>query len=99
AGQFYPGKKVELQKSLQSLIPAKSGAKPTIAVMSPHAGYMYSGAIAGKTFAEAEVPDEIIILGPNHTGRGQAVSVYDSGTWETPLGKTEIATDLAGQIV
>ena len=99
AGQFYPGHKKSLLKSVTSLMPATSEQKSAIAVMSPHAGYIYSGKVAGQTFAGVKIPSEVIILGPNHHGRGHVAAVYASGAWETPIGQTSISVKLAEHIL
>jgi len=99
AGQFYPGRKEVLFEAVDSLMEAAELQRPAIALMSPHAGYIYSGSVAGRTYSGVEIPDEVIILGPNHHGRGHMAAVYASGAWETPLGQTTIATDLAGRIL
>ncbi len=99
AGQFYPGQKESLLKSVELLMSAAADEQPAVALMTPHAGYIYSGGVAGQTFAAVKIPDEVIILGPNHHGRGHMAAVYASGTWETPLGKTKIAVDLASRIL
>jgi AmmeMemoRadiSam system protein B len=67
--------------------------------MSPHAGYIYSGGVAGKTFASVSIPDQVVILGPNHHGRGHVAAVYANGAWETPLGQTSVASGLARRIL
>lgn len=99
AGQFYPGQKESLLKSVESLMPVTANEQPAIALMSPHAGYIYSGSVAGQTFAGVNIPDEVIILGPNHQGRGHMAAIFASGVWETPLGETKIATALAERIL
>lgn len=99
AGQFYPGRKEKLLESLEALISSTVAEQPAIGLMSPHAGYIYSGEVAGRTFAGTRIPDEVIILGPNHHGRGHAAAVYASGAWETPLGQTRISEELARRIL
>lgn len=99
AGQFYPGRRESLLKSVSSLMPAGAEQEEAIAIMSPHAGYIYSGKVAGHTFAGVKIPAEVIILGPNHHGRGHDAAVYPSGAWETPLGKTLISATLADRIL
>lgn len=99
AGQFYPGSKNNLFELVEALVPTSTTEQNTIAVMSPHAGYVYSGAVAGRTFANARIPGEVIILGPNHHGRGHQAAVYASGCWETPLGKSMISAGLAQRIL
>ncbi len=99
AGQFYPGQKSNLIHSVSSLVASVEEQQRAIGVMSPHAGYMYSGAVAGKVFSETVLPDEIIILGPNHHGRGHAAAVYAAGAWETPLGQIRISSVLATRLL
>jgi AmmeMemoRadiSam system protein B len=99
AGQFYPGQKENLLKTVDSLIESVEQERPAIALMSPHAGYIYSGSVAGRTFSGVKIPEDIIILGPNHHGRGHRAAVFASGAWETPLGQTMIASDMAKRIL
>ena len=101
AGQFYPGSEASLVKTLHSLVPEvqPEERKKAFAVVSPHAGYIYSGGVAGETFARVQVPESVVILGPNHTGLGQPFSIMTEGTWETPLGSVEIDTELASAIL
>jgi hypothetical protein len=99
AGQFYPGQKESLFETVASLAASTAPVQPAIALMSPHAGYIYSGGVAGRTFASAKIPEEVIILGPNHHGRGHMAAVYASGAWETPLGQTNVSSGLARRIL
>lgn len=99
AGQFYPRQKKNLYETIRSLIPPVSEEIESIAVMSPHAGYIYSGKVAATTFSKTKIPEEVIILGPNHQGYGHPAAVYARGAWETPLGKTDIAEPLAQSIL
>lgn len=99
AGQFYPGRKEALLETINALMTPESAQHSAIGLMSPHAGYIYSGGVAGRTFSSLKIPDEVIILGPNHHGRGHMAAVYASGLWETPLGQTKIATELAKRIL
>jgi len=98
AGQFYSANKERLLSDVEALM-FSATPEPSIAVMSPHAGYVYSGAVAGKTFSHVKIPKEVIILGPNHHGRGHAAAVYAHGAWETPLGRVEIASSLAERLL
>jgi AmmeMemoRadiSam system protein B len=99
AGQFYPGSEDSLTKMLQTLIPAGAKKQEAVACMLPHAGYMYSGRVAGETIAEVRIKEKIILLGPNHTGYGSPFSIMTRGSWETPLGKVEIDASLAGELL
>ena len=99
AGQFYPGNRGSLARALEQLLPVNSPKTPALGVMSPHAGYIYSGAVAGKVFAGVEISPEVVILGPNHHGIGHQVAVYSSGGWDTPLGPVPVAEELAADIL
>ena len=111
AGQFYPGSKDGLIKQITECFMDKrgcgtlpkidAGKKGIKGLVVPHAGYIYSGAIA--TFAYHHLAahgfaDSFIILGPNHTGAGSGVSIMTKGFWETPLGTIPINSDLAEKI-
>lgn len=99
AGQFYPGNRNALAQVLAGLIPAPAAPRRAIGVMSPHAGYRYSGAVAGKTLAGVTIPPEVVILGPNHRGIGHQIAVDPCGGWETPLGTVPIAEELAEAVL
>jgi AmmeMemoRadiSam system protein B len=100
AGQFYPGTAAALVNALQGLVPAVDPAaeKEVIGVISPHAGYMYSGAVAGETIGQVRVPEDVVILGPNHTGHGAPIALMDSGSWDMPMGEVPVNSKLAGRI-
>lgn len=86
AGQFYPGREDELRTVLSRLIPEQLSPQPFKGVISPHAGYVYSGAIAGRLFSQVAIPDTVLIICPNHHGAGAAAALYPDGAWRTPLG-------------
>lgn len=92
AHQFYPGDRDSLIHSLQGLVPhlQPDQQKKGIAVISPHAGYIYSGAIAGETLAATQIPETVIIMGPNHHGRGSSVALMAEGQWQMPMGIVSI---------
>ncbi len=102
AGQFYPADKKGLEEALSSLM--KEGRSATTknrvkGLILPHAGYMYSGSVAGLTVSSSSLKSTVIILGPNHTGLGTAFSVMTEGVWQTPLGEVKIDEVLAKKIV
>lgn len=99
AGQFYPGTAEELRTSLGRLMPVSKETRQAIGIVSPHAGYIYSGAIAGETFGRVQVPRRVVILGPNHHGLGHPAGVYAQGGWLTPLGEAQIDDELATAIL
>ena len=112
AGAFYAGTKSTLTKQISECFTHKfgpgkvpevdvNGKREIIGIISPHAGYMYSGPIAANGYAKLAldgVPEHVIILGPNHTGYGSGVSILTDGDWETPLGQLNIDTPLAKRV-
>ncbi len=101
AGQFYPGDPAALKNDLQLL--TGGGTPPqeprAVALMVPHAGYMYSGRVAGVTYTAARLASRIVILCPNHTGVGEPIALYDEGAWDTPLGAVPVDAPLARAIL
>ena len=96
--KFYPGDPTVLRKTLAELIPSVTNRVGAKAVIVPHAGYVYSGSVAGETFARVEIPETVILLGPNHNGRGEAVAM-GTEDWEMPMGKVPFAMDLAALLL
>ncbi len=91
AGQFYAGSEAQLRSDLAKLLPPHSRTLRTVTgIVAPHAGYVYSGAIAAKVFSIVDVPERILILGPNHQGVGAGIALYPEGEWITPLGPIRI---------
>lgn len=114
AGQFYEGDAEELRAQIKECFLSKLGPQklPTLnmhaqprrvlGLVCPHAGYMYSGPVAAHAYSELAMdgkPDTVVLLGPNHTGYGGALSLMREGIWETPLGKVEVDSALADKIL
>jgi hypothetical protein len=99
AGQFYSSSNQGLKKQIEAFIDKKAEKMDVIACMLPHAGYMYSGAVAGDTVCRINIKDKIILLGPNHTGYGAPFSIMTEGTWQTPLGEIKIDDILAKKVL
>lgn len=99
ANMFYPGDRGQLKEQIDSFLRPVPKPKKVMAAISPHAGYMYSGGVAGAVFSQIEVPEAVVILGPNHRGVGAAVALEASGTWDMPLGPVSINEDLAGSVL
>jgi hypothetical protein len=95
AHQFYPGEPAELEKTLISFEDKKASKEDAIAIIAPHAGYIYSGKVAGSIYSSVRICDNIILVGPNHTGLGEPVSIMSSGSWEIPAATLEINSELA----
>lgn len=98
AGYFYPDNARELSSFIASH--EYCGEKSdSMLLIVPHAGYIYSGAIAVKTISKAFLSETVIILGVNHTGFGASIAVWDKGEWETPFGSVKIDEALASEII
>ena len=98
AGQFYPADVNKLNEQLESFMDTEADKSAALGVISPHAGYMYSGRVAGSAFSRINVPDTVIILAPNHTGYGEPYSIWPDGSWQTPLGNVIVDTELVDQL-
>ncbi len=96
AGVFYPGDPDVLRSTVGRLLGAAQSlreAKGSVGLVVPHAGYPYSGRVAGATFrraAEHGRPDVVVLLGASHSGRGPTVSLSSAGAWRTPLGDVPV---------
>lgn len=99
AGQFYPAGRSELVVQLDSLLLAKGQPKKVKGLIIPHAGYVYSGAVAGEVFASAAIPQQVILLGSKHHDAGENIAVSRAEGWATPLGTIPVATALREQLV
>jgi MEMO1 family protein len=97
AGSFYSGQAEALRRELDGLIPAARKER-AVAVIVPHAGYAYSGRVAGAVYGRVEVPRDVVILCFNHHGAGRDFAVWPDGAWRTPLGDAPVNPDLARSI-
>jgi len=112
AGLFYPSGADELNQLIElsfkerrfgpgDLPPSKELRRRRIyGIVSPHAGYIYSGAVAANGYYETSSMnfDRVVMIGPNHYGIGTGLATVRDGIWETPLGQVEIDTELASRI-
>ncbi len=99
AGRFYPSNAEVLRQDLHSYLSPGAERISAIGCIVPHAGYMYSGQVAGAVFSRLELPDRCIVLCPNHTGRGHPLAIMKSGQWKTPLGALPVDSDLAERLM
>lgn len=113
AGTFYPSDQRELLKLIENCfthelgpgrLPQKGGdlEEGLIALLSPHAGYIYSGPVASHGFlllSERKRPHTVVVVGPNHTGVGTDVSLYPEGKWLTPLGAIDVDAEFTYSLV
>jgi AmmeMemoRadiSam system protein B len=111
AGQFYAGSRSSLVEQIEwcyththgpgEVPKVQAGPRRLVGLVSPHAGYMYSGPVAAHGFARMAQdgrPGSVIIIGPNHTGYGSGVSIMTSGKWRTPLGEVQVDKALSEAI-
>ncbi len=99
AGMFYYGDADNLRKQLDGLFSGVRGPGNNLCVISPHAGYEYSGRTAAKAIGSLRPGRRFVIIGPNHTGMGAGFSIMRRGDWRTPLGDCGIDSGLAGELM
>jgi AmmeMemoRadiSam system protein B len=103
AGKFYPADSRELRSEVEAFTRASVESKAStkiraLACVVPHAGYIYSGGVAGAVYGRLELPERYIILCPNHTGRGEPLAIMSTGAWRTPLGDVPVDETLASAL-
>jgi MEMO1 family protein len=100
AGRFYPSNADELRAAIRQYTKPEADRAPARvkACLVPHAGYMYSGHVAGAVFARIVVPRRILLLGVRHFPRGEALAILSSGAWRTPLGDAPVDESLASAL-
>jgi MEMO1 family protein len=112
AGQFYPSDPAELSSLIDSCYthplgpgkvpPAPETKSKFVAVVCPHAGYVYSGPVAAHSYLHVSSmagPDLLVVVAPNHYGIGSGVSTFKEGDWETPLGRVHVDAEASARLV
>jgi MEMO1 family protein len=99
AGQFYPSNPKRLREDLDSYCKFSGALTDAKAIVAPHAGYVYSGPVAGAVYGAIRIPKRAILLGPNHTGRGAPLALYPAGEWRTPLGLVPIDDEINQSLI
>lgn len=92
AGRFYPADPDVMWREVDGLLGPSPSNEPAVALVAPHGGLAYSGAIAGAVYRGARIPDVVVILAPNHTGAGARAAIQTTGQWRIPGGVVPIAT-------
>lgn len=90
AGRFYPDDPIVLSEMVREHLGPEQERQPALGVVCPHAGYKYSGNVAGAVYARVEIPETVVLIGPNHSGMGPYVAMNSEGCWSTPLGVVAI---------
>lgn len=98
AGSFYPDDPAKLQSEVLQLLRSDQKPQAVKAIIAPHAGYVFSGAVAGELIAATKIPEIILMFGPNHHGSGSSIAVTAADSWATPLGCVPIADSLRQQL-
>jgi AmmeMemoRadiSam system protein B len=99
AGQFYPADPDELAGEIARHTVAEQEPISALAVVVPHAGYIFSGSVAGAVYSRVKIPERAIILGVNHQGYGANAAVIAEGAWAMPQGNVPIDSDLARAVM
>jgi len=104
AGRFYPGRAEELLREVREFtstgkIPVETGRIAAIGCVAPHAGYIYSGSVAGAVYSRVKIPERCVILCPNHTGKGRPLAIMANTTWQTPLGEVAADADMGARLL
>lgn len=99
AGHFYPGGEKSLRKMVEKMVDLQKEKKKALCVISPHAGFEYSGNVAGAVFSSVLIPKKLVILGPSHRSIQSRFAIMREGSWETPLGDVFVDTPLAELIM
>ena len=100
AGQFYPADPSELTRLIRNLS-SEGSASPKTHVrgcLVPHAGYIYSGGVAGAVFARMLLPKQVLVLGVRHSPVGEDLAILSEGAWRTPLGDAPVDAGLAKRV-
>lgn len=98
AGTFYDGRPESLRHHVERLLPMAVRDADAFGAIVPHAGYVYSGPVAGNVYARLRIPATVVLLCPNHTGRGAPASLDRSDAWRTPLGDVPVHRPLASRL-
>jgi AmmeMemoRadiSam system protein B len=103
AGRFYPGNAQHLRAQVETFTTPSAETPAEVKIQAlgcivPHAGYMYSGRVAGAVYGRLELPRRYVILCPNHTGMGEPLAIMSEGAWHTPLGDAMIDSELADNL-
>ena len=98
AGRFYSSDPVELARDVDGYIHGAGENITALDCVVPHAGYIYSGHVAGAVYSSLQIPHRCILLGPRHYPRGESLAILTEGTWQTPLGEAQIDSALAREL-
>lgn len=98
AGRFYPSDARLLGTLIGELTPSRSPKASALGCIVPHAGYRYSGHVAGVVYGSIHLPSQFILLGPRHYPQGERFAILSEGAWQTPLGPARLDSTLATEL-
>ena len=98
AGRFYPADAAALLSQIDECVTAAPEKVRARSCMAPHAGYIYSGRVAGAVYGALELPSRFILLGPRHYPHGERLAILSEGAWRTPLGDARVDSALASEL-
>ncbi|HXN18240.1 MAG TPA: AmmeMemoRadiSam system protein B [Candidatus Binatus sp.] len=98
SGRFYPSEAKKLALEIQQYTASENKKSLVRGCLVPHAGYMYSGHVAGAVYSAIEIPALCILLGPRHFPGGEAMAIISEGSWQTPFGNAQVDSELATQL-
>ena len=99
AGYFYPKKADELRSMIKRMVDPQAKKEKARAVVSPHAGIIYSGPVAGAVYSSVILPERFVLLGPSHRGQRSVFGIMKKGSWQTPLGEVPLDSELAESLL
>ena len=104
AGMFYPDRPELLSRDVKGYLENAKKEKiegEVIALVSPHAGYMYSGKVAAHAYKliEGKAFDAVVVVAPSHRVHFQGASIYDRGAYQTPLGLVPVDVELSRRMM
>lgn len=95
AGRFYSDDPKQLAHDVDQNIESATEKIHALGCMVPHAGYIYSGHVAGAVYSAIQIPSRCILIGPRHYPRGESMAILSEGSWQTPIGEAQIDSELA----
>ncbi|GAH43294.1 unnamed protein product [marine sediment metagenome] len=99
AGQFYEGRAEALRAEVESHLDVSTETEGVLGCVCPHAGYVYSGDVAGAVLSAIDIPKTVIVLSFSHRGLGGRYAVWPDGAWRTPLGEVPVDEELASKLI
>lgn len=99
AGSFYSSNAIQLKNDIAGFVIRDCDKQAVLGIISPHAGYVYSGRVAGSLYSRIKIPDTVVILAPNHTGYGVPYSIWPGGQWHTPMGDVKVDEEVVEELV